>query len=136
MIACASIVDNERRCGIIPRMSLQPWLSVPDGARAVAFYVEAFGATVLDRLDGEGGRVEVAQLSAAGSAFWIQHDPHVRVAGVRFLLLVPDPEAAFSRAVDAGAVEVAGVHEEQGYLTGRVTDPFGVDWELARALGS
>jgi PhnB protein len=103
-------------------MSIEPWLSVPDGTRAVGFYVEAFGAAVLERLEGDHGEVDIARFAVAGGHFWI-------------LLLVPDPEAALSRAVAAGAVEVAAVHEEHGWLTGRVTDPFGFDWELSRELG-
>jgi PhnB protein len=116
-------------------MSIEPWVSVPDAERAVGFYVEAFGARVLERLEGEHGRVDIAQLAVAGSRFWVQLDPDVRASGVRFLLLVDDPDSAFARAIDAGAVEVASVHEEHGWRTGRVTDPFGWDWELSRQLG-
>jgi PhnB protein len=115
-------------------MSIEPWLSVPDGTRAVGFYVEAFGAAVLERLEDDHGEVEVARFSVAGGHFWIQRDPGVVAAGARLLLVVPDPEASFSRAVAAGAVEVAAVHEEHGWLAGRVTDPFGFDWELSRQL--
>jgi PhnB protein len=115
-------------------MSIEPWLSVPDGLRAISFYAEAFGATVLERLEGEDGGVDIAQFSVAGGHFWIQRENDVRPAGVRFLLLVRDPAAAFDRAVAAGAVEVASVHEEHGWITGRVTDPFGYDWELSRRL--
>jgi PhnB protein len=115
-------------------MSIEPWVSVPDAERAIGFYAEAFGANVLERLEGENGRVEIAQLSVPGSQFWVQHDPDVRPSGVRFLLMVSDPDAAHSRALDAGAVEVTAVHEEHGWRTGRVTDPFGWDWELSRQL--
>jgi PhnB protein len=112
---------------------IEPWLSVPDGARALEFYASAFGAEVLEQLDGDG-TVEVARLSVGGAAFWIQQEA-VAPAGVRFLLLVADPDAAFGRAVAAGATEVAAVHEEHGWRSGRVTDPYGHDWELSRRLG-
>jgi PhnB protein len=115
-------------------MSIEPWLSVPDGERAIAFYAEAFGAAVLERLEGEDGDVDIAQFSVAGAHFWIQREENVRPAGTRFLLLVADPAAAHDRAVAAGAVQVADVHEEHGWITGRVTDPFGFDWELSRRL--
>jgi PhnB protein len=113
---------------------IEAWLSVRDGLRAVSFYVEALGADVLDRLEGDGGSVEVARLSVGGAGFWIAHEPDVRPAGARFILLVDDPDAAYRRAVGAGATEVAPVHEDHGYRTGRVTDPFGHDWEFARPL--
>jgi PhnB protein len=53
---------------------------------------------------------------------------------VRMILSVEDPDAAYDRAVVAGATEVARVSEENGWRTGRVTDPFGYDWELNRQL--
>ena len=115
-------------------MSIEPWVSVPDAGRAVGFYAEAFGANVLERLEGDHGAVDIAQRAGGDSRFWVQHDPGVRPFGVRFLLLVSDPDAAFARAVGAGAVEVTSVHEEHGWRTGRVTDPFGWDWELSRQL--
>ena len=48
------------------------------------------------------------------------------------VLSVEDPDAMFDRSVEAGAVIVAGVHEEHGWRTGRITDPFGHDWEISR----
>ena len=56
---------------MIPPMTIEPWLSVPDGQRAVAFYAEAFGASVLERLQNEDGDVDIAQFSVAGADFWI-----------------------------------------------------------------
>jgi PhnB protein len=50
------------------------------------------------------------------------------------ILSVEDPNSAFDRAVAAGATEVAPVSHESGWRTGRVTDPFGYDWELSRQL--
>ena len=50
------------------------------------------------------------------------------------ILSVEDPDAAYDRAVAAGATEVGPVSEEYGRRTGRVTDPFGYDWELSRQL--
>jgi PhnB protein len=114
--------------------TLEPWLSVPDGRRAVEFYRAAFGAEVLEQLDGDGGSVEVVRLSAGGAPFWLQQEA-ASPAGVRLLLLVEDPDAAHRRAVAAGATAVGAVHEEHGWRGGRVTDPFGHDWELARRTG-
>jgi PhnB protein len=50
------------------------------------------------------------------------------------IVSVDDPDAAFARAVAAGANVVADVHDEHGWRTGRITDPFGHDWELSRPL--
>jgi len=54
---------------------------------------------------------------------------------VRLLLLVDDPQAAFTRAVSAGATEVWPVSEEYGWLIGRVADPYGHHWEIGKPLG-
>jgi PhnB protein len=40
----------------------------------------------------------------------------------------------FEQAVRAGAAVVAPIHDEYGWRTGRVTDPFGHDWEMSKQL--
>ncbi len=117
--------------------SIAPWLAVRDAAEALAFYRAAFGAIEEYRLDGDDGSLVVARLSIGGATFWIQDDvdaspPAPGVGSVRMVLSVEDPDAMFDRSVEAGAVIVAGVHEEHGWRTGRITDPFGHDWEISR----
>jgi PhnB protein len=118
--------------------SIAPWLPVDDAQRAVEFYKAAFGAMELYRLDSEGG-LEVAQLSVGGAAFWVQDDIDAGsesrgTASIRMILSVADPDAVFAQAVAAGAVEIAPVAEAHGWRTGRITDPFGYDWEISRQL--
>jgi PhnB protein len=118
--------------------SIAPWLPVDDAQKAVEFYKAAFGAVELYRLDSEGG-LEVAQLSVGGAVFWVQDDIDAGsesrgTASIRMILSVADPDAVFGRAVAAGAVEVAPVAEAHGWRTGRITDPFGCDWEISRQL--
>jgi PhnB protein len=50
------------------------------------------------------------------------------------IVTVDDPDALFARAVTAGATVVSPVHEEHGWRTGRVTDPFGHDWEMSKPI--
>ena len=119
--------------------SIAPWLAVSDAQRAVDFYRAAFGAVEVYRLDGDDGSLAVAQLSVGGAVFWVQDDvetgPEARGAGsIRMILSVEDPDAVFDRAVEAGAAEVAPMSEGHGWRTGRVTDPFGHDWEISRQL--
>ena len=121
--------------------SLAPWLAVRDAQRATDFYKAAFGAVEVYRLDGDEGTVAVAQLSIEGAVFWIQDDvdagPERRGRGlVRMILSVDDPDTIFDRAVAAGAAVVAPMHEEYGWRTGRVTDPFGHDWEMSKQLAT
>src|ERR1700736_2508354 len=82
---------------------------------------------------------QIAQLSIEGAVFWVQHDIDAspkgrRVESVRMILSVDDPDSMFEQAVAAGAAVVASVHEEHGWRTGRVTDPFGHDWEVSKEL--
>ena len=119
--------------------TIAPWLAVRDAQEAVAFYRAAFGAAEVYRLEGDDGRVVVARLAIDGATFWIQEDldasPQVPgVGSVRMIVSVDDPDALFDRAVVAGGTVVADVHEEHGWRSGRITDPFGHDWELSRQL--
>ena len=120
------------------KTTIAPWLAVSDAQKAVDFYTAAFGAVEIYRLEGDDGKVAVAQLAVDGAAFWVQQDSESEGAqgstSVRVILSVEDPDAAYDRAVTAGATEVAPVSEGYGWRTGRVTDPFGYDWELSRQL--
>ena len=120
--------------------SIAPWLAVSDAQEAVDFYRSAFGAVEMDRLE-DHGRVVVAQLSVMGAAFWVQEDADASpvapgVGSVRMILSIEDPDLVFDRAVAAGATVVAQVHEEHGWRSGRITDPFGHDWEVSRQFPS
>lgn len=120
------------------KTTIAPWLTVSDAQKAVDFYTAAFAAVEIYRLEGDDGKVAVAQLAVDGAAFWVQEEERSRATGstsVRMILSVEDPDSAFDRAVAAGSTEVAPVSEEYGWRTGRVTDPFGYDWELSRQLG-
>ncbi|HEX5135716.1 MAG TPA: VOC family protein [Planctomycetota bacterium] len=115
-------------------------LSVRDWARAMAFYDVAFGARELYRVPGGG----VGRLAVDGAEFWVAEEtpglnPSPQSLGgcsVRMLLIVADPEAVCRRAVAAGAREVAPVADAHGWRLGRIEDPFGHHWEVARPLAS
>jgi PhnB protein len=124
------------------RTSIAPWLSVRNSARAVEFYKAAFGAKEVFRLDGPDGGV-VARLSVDGAEFWVGDEspehgnfsPESLGGGsVRIIFTVADPDAVFARAVSAGASEVHPVEEEHGWRVGRVIDPYGHHWEIARPV--
>jgi PhnB protein len=123
-------------------VSIEPWLSVRNGARAVEFYKSAFGATEVFRIESPDGAV-VSTLSIDGAQFWLSDEspehlnfsPESLGGGtVKMLLIVPDPDAVFAKAVAAGAQEVTAVSEMHGWRVGRVVDPFGHHWEIARQL--
>jgi PhnB protein len=122
--------------------SIAPWLSVRDGARAVAFYKSAFDATEVYRLEDPGGGL-VVRLSVAGAEFWISAEPPkdgdasaepVGGGSVRMILTVANPDAVFAQALAAGASEVFPVGEGHGWRLGRLVDPFGLHWEIGHQL--
>jgi PhnB protein len=50
------------------------------------------------------------------------------------VMIVDDPDAAFDRAVAAGASVVWPVSNEHGWRLGRIVDPFGHHWEIGKQL--
>src|SRR5215471_17562218 len=123
-------------------VSLAPWLSVRNGARAVEFYKAAFRAVETFRIDAPDGAV-VSRLLIEGAEFWLSDEspehgnfsPESLGGGtVKILLTVPDPDAAFAQALTAGAREIHPVSEMHGWRVGRLVDPFGHHWEIARDL--
>jgi PhnB protein len=118
--------------------SIQPELWVDRPATAVAFYAAAFGATTLHRV-GDGEDI-VAQLAVGDAVFWVgaadpamrRLDPRAGGATGRTMLVVDDPDGVQARAVAAGATETSPVADEYGWRVGRITDPHGHEWEIAR----
>jgi PhnB protein len=121
--------------------SIQPELYVETPRAAVAFYVAAFGATVLHQV-GEEEDV-VAQLAVGDAAFWVgassatmnRFSPRaLGGATSRTLLVVDDPDSFQRHAVAAGATETSPVGDEHGWRLGRILDPFGQEWEIGTPL--
>jgi PhnB protein len=125
-----------------PKTSIAPMLSVRRGAKAIEFYKAAFGAGELFRIDNESGEV-VARLSVGEAEFWVADEspenknfsPESLGGGtVRMVMIVEDPDAAFERAVAAGATVVWPVSNQYGWRLGRIVDPFGHHWEIGKPL--
>jgi PhnB protein len=118
-----------------------PYLIVDDAARAIAFYVKAFGATELVRLADASGKVMHAEIRIGGASLMLADEfPDMgyrspRSLGgspVSILLYVEDVDAQFRQAVAAGAKETAPVQDQfDGDRRGTLTDPFGHVWLLA-----
>ena len=123
--------------------SVAPMLSVRNGAAAVEFYKSAFGAKEVFRIESPDGAV-VSRLSIQASEFWVADEApeyqnfspeSLGGATTRMVLTVPDPDAVFAKAVQAGARSVSPVGDkEYGWRVGRVADPFGHHWEIGRPL--
>ena len=130
--------DIERR----GRAGIMPQLAVEDGRAAIAFYKAAFGAVEIHRVGGvDGHESVVCQMAVGEASFWVADaspenltfSPASLGGGtVRMLLIAEDPDALFARAVAAGASEIAAVEEGHGWRVGKILDPFGHQWEIAR----
>ena len=124
-------------------VTLAPLLNVKRGAAAVDFYKAAFGAEEISRITSPDGEI-VAQLAIGSSNFWIadespQHgNPSPEALGgstARMVLVVPDPDASFERALAAGAQTVWPVADQRyGWRVGRLVDPFGHHWEIGKPI--
>jgi PhnB protein len=121
------------------KTSIAPMLSVRNGVKALEFYKAAFGAEELFKIE-NGGSV-VARLAVEGAEFWVADEspehlnfsPETLGGGtVRMVMIVSDPDAAFARAVKAGAKVVVPVKNDYGWRLGRVVDPYGHHWEIGR----
>lgn len=119
--------------------ALTPHITVKGAARAIDFYREAFGAELETRLDW-GEAVGFARLRIGDSVLMLNDEapehgsfaPPEKGGGVVLHLYVPDVDAAFRRALAAGAKELMAVEDTfWGDRYGVVADPFGHRWSLA-----
>jgi len=122
--------------------SIQPWLSVSNCLEAGTFYKKAFGAIETYRMETPDGGL-VLKLSVNGAEFWVsgnttnEDEPNannLKQELVKLILTVENPDATFEQAIKAGATEVFPVGEDFGWRLGRLSDPFGLDWEIGKPL--
>jgi PhnB protein len=121
--------------------SLTPYLVVDDAKAAIEFYKQAFGATERGVMPTPDGKVAHAELQIGDSVLMLGDPfeqstvrPPKEVGGISsaLFLYVEDVDAAFQRALDAGATETTPVEDQfWGDRFGKVTDPFGHEWQLA-----
>ena len=122
--------------------TVQPHLIVSDAAKAMDFYVKAFGAEDLLRVPGPDGKsVMHGELKIGDSMVMIaQEHPEMGTkspasiggTGVFISLYVEDCDAATQRAVDAGCTVTVPMQDMfWGDRYGSVTDPFGHIWEVS-----
>jgi len=123
--------------------TLHPNLAVVGAEDAIDFYVRAFGAEVVSVITAQGTVVH-SDLRLGTSTFTVAEAmPDLGSAApavdgpahVSFTLDVPDADAAFARAVEAGAVVVSEPADEfHGGRIAQLRDPFGHRWFLNQFL--
>jgi PhnB protein len=116
-------------------------LTIRDGkaAEAVDFYKQAFGAEEAARHMAEDGkRIMHAHLKINGGSLMLNDEfpefmgaPATPPGSLVLHLQVPDADAAWKRAVDAGAeVRFELADQFWGDRYGQVQDPFGFTWSI------
>jgi PhnB protein len=121
--------------------TVTPYLIVKDGARAIEFYKNAFGAKELFRMQGPDGKIGHAELEIGDSRIMLgSESPQtgsrsaetLKGTPVSIFLYLKDVDAAFKQAVSAGArAEQPPQDMFWGDRYGKVDDPFGHEWQLA-----
>ena len=110
------------------------------GARdALAFYETAFGAEQHGEIYEEGDRIGHAEFRIGSTEFYISDEcPELGVKSPTTLggtatamsIAVDDVDAAWARAMDAGASEDRPPQDQMGFRIGWLRDPFGHRWAL------
>jgi PhnB protein len=121
--------------------TLTPYLTVADGAGAVAFYQAVFGAKLRLKLDGPDGKLGHTELEIGDSVIMLadeypEHQArapgHFGGSPVSLHLYVEDVDAVVARAMGADARLVRPVENQfYGDRSGSFIDPFGHVWHVA-----
>lgn len=126
--------------------SLIPVVVVSDADAAVDFYLRAFGAQEIIRIPGAEGKTAHGQVRIGDTILFVALQPNNRdtylspeVLGGTTTAVYSywdDCDAAFSKAIEAGAESVSDpVNLPWGDRVGVVRDPFGHLWSIASRNG-
>jgi uncharacterized glyoxalase superfamily protein PhnB len=114
-------------------------LAIDGAEKAIAFYQKAFGAEVVQKaLDPSKQKVWHAALRIGDSMLFV-NDVFREMGGSQsqssMWLYVPDTDASFKRAVDAGSkATMPPADMFWGDRLGQVVDPFGQKWTIATRI--
>lgn len=123
--------------------AVTPHLIIDGCAKAIDFYKKAFGAEEISRLPApDGKKVMHAMIKIGNSVLMLCDDfPEWGAAkspkalgqsSVTLHMYVPDADASFKRALDAGATVSMPIADMfWGDRYGIVKDPFGHEWSIA-----
>lgn len=118
--------------------SLSPYLICEDAEELIDFLARAFGGTLQRRFDRSDGSLMHAEVRIDDSIVMIGGGAtETAGAPMHLHLYVEDAQAAFDRAVAAGATVVSEPEQkrEDDDLRGGVKDRWGVTWWVATQQG-
>ena len=121
--------------------TVTPHLTMKNAGEAIEFYKKAFGAEEIARMPGPGGSVMHAEIRIGDSPIMLNDEfPEHGARGPKTIggtpvsihLYVNDVDAAFDRAVKAGAKVTMPIADMfWGDRFAKLEDPFGHQWSLA-----
>lgn len=120
--------------------SVTPYLVIDGAEEAIRFYTQALGATEVMRLP-MGDKIGHAEIRIGDSHIMLSDEwPDMDIRGPKsrggatssLMIYVEDADAAFARAVAAGAtVERPVADQFYGDRNGGIVDPFGHRWTIS-----
>jgi PhnB protein len=124
--------------------TVTPNIVVDGAAKAIDFYKKALGAEEIMRFPGPDGKIMHAEIRIGDSVIMLvdqmpdQGGRGPKLIGgtpVSFFIYGENVDAAWKRAVDAGAKPVMPLDDQfWGDRTGLLEDPFGHHWWLAQHI--
>ncbi|OBF88848.1 glyoxalase [Mycobacterium sp. 852002-51152_SCH6134967] len=123
----------------VPRSAALPYLTVRNARDAIAWYVDAFDATVVgEPFEMDDGRIGHAELAIGDGVLYLADEypeiglraPARQSVSVSLMLRVADTDAALERARRHGAEVQREPYENYGARSAAIVDPFGHRWML------
>jgi PhnB protein len=121
--------------------TVTPYLVIKGAAKAIDYYKNVFGATVVVRMDGPGGSVAHAELKIGDSHIMLADEnlqmgnrsaESIGASPVSLLIYFPDCDAVVAKAIAGGAKVLKPVADQfYGDRSGFIQDPFGHLWGIA-----
>ena len=121
--------------------TVTPYLIIKGAAKAIDYYKNVFGATVVVRMDGPNGTVGHAELQIGDSRIMLaDENPQmghrsaetIGASPVSLYMYLPDCDAVVAKATAAGAKIIRPVEDQfYGDRSGFFQDPFGHLWGVA-----
>lgn len=116
---------------------VRPYLIVGDADAAISFYEQVFGAVELERHSTPTGGVGHAKIQIGETILEIGEHPNAAgrtaeaIPSIGLRLYLDDVDAAFARAIAAGATGDEPTERPPGTRAATVHDRFGLTWWLA-----
>lgn len=121
--------------------NVTPYLTCEGAAKAIDFYIKAFGAVEVARMKAPDGKILHAELRIGNAMLMLSDDyPDFNSLGPQALkgtpvaihLYVENADATWERAVGAGATVMMPLDDAfWGDRFGMLVDPFGHRWSIA-----